>query len=59
MISNIIRIIASKGRNFLFSSGCMKDWHRGGWICPNYIYQWLFEVGKLLISAPFIYMIKP
>jgi hypothetical protein len=26
----------------------MKDWHRSGWICPNYIYQWLFEVGNVM-----------
>ncbi|KAI9483245.1 MAG: hypothetical protein EXX96DRAFT_135021 [Benjaminiella poitrasii] len=34
----------SKGRAFLMQSGCMKDWHRSGWKCPNYIYQWIFEV---------------
>lgn len=40
----------SKGRSFLLSSGCMKDWHRSGWVCPNYIYQWLFEVVALEIN---------
>lgn len=28
----------------------MKDWHRSGWVCPNYIYQWLFEVVALEIN---------
>ncbi|KAI8970407.1 hypothetical protein BDF20DRAFT_123656 [Mycotypha africana] len=34
----------SRGRTFLLESGCMKDWYHSGWKCPNYIYQWLFEV---------------
>lgn len=55
LITNLVYIdIASKGRNFLFNLGCMKDWHRGGWICPNYIYQWVFEVGKLSFQECFI-----
>ncbi|KAG2237114.1 hypothetical protein INT48_004616 [Thamnidium elegans] len=37
----------SNGRSFLLSTGCIKDWHRSGWVCPNYIYQWLFEVVAL------------
>lgn len=45
--------LASKGRAFLLETGCMKDWHNSGWKCPNYIYQWLFEVGKVCLTHLF------
>lgn len=43
--------LASRGRAYLLQTGCIKDWFHSGWKCPNYIYQWLFEVVGLEINT--------
>lgn len=49
--------IASRGRAYLLQTGCIKDWFHSGWKCPNYIYQWLFEVGRKEIVLCYNYEI--